>query len=245
MSRTIGFVLLLSAVIGCGAQPPAVNSNTTATEPGYTEYPLLISYPDAIGFHDRVASQPAPETELADLAFTETDGQTVVLRELLRDRNLVVVVTRGYNGSICPYCSTQVSRLIANYAEIQALWADVAVIYPLAAAGDVSRRADFLQRVNELNAAPAEQAPPFPVLLDVGLKAVDLLGIRKDLSKPATYILDRSGAVKFAYVGNSLADRPSVKAILEQLRMLQSASAAELKSVPGPVSAPASAAGRS
>ena len=49
----------------------------------------------------------------------------------------------------------------------------------------------------------------------LGWLAVELLGIRKDLSKPATYILDGEGRVRFAYVGNSLADRPSVKALLE------------------------------
>ena len=61
---------------------------------------------------------------------------------------------------------------------------------------------------------------PFPVVLDIELKAVDQLGIRKDLSKPATYILDKQGQVRFAYVGESLADRPSVKALLEQLDAL-------------------------
>ena len=54
----------------------------------------------------------------------------------------------------------------------------------------------------------------------VELKAVDHLGIRKDLSKPATYILDKQGQTRFAYVGDSLADRPSVKALLEQLDAL-------------------------
>ena len=61
---------------------------------------------------------------------------------------------------------------------------------------------------------------PFPIVLDVELKAVNQLGIRKDLSKPATYILDKQGQTRFAYVGDSLADRPSVKALLDQLDAL-------------------------
>ena len=66
-------------------------------------------------------------------------------------------------------------------------------------------------------------------MLDVQLKVVDQLGIRKDLSKPATYILDKEGQTRFAYVGESLADRPSVKALLEQLDLLnrEAASATE------------------
>ena len=51
----------------------------------------------------------------------------------------------------------------------------------------------------------------------IDLTAVDALGIRADLSKPATYILDKQGEVRFAYVGRDLADRPSVKALLDQL----------------------------
>ena len=59
--------------------------------------------------------------------------------------------------------------------------------------------------------------PPFPLVLDVELHAVDQLGIRADLSKPATYILDKQGQVRFAYVGSTIADRPSVKSLLDQL----------------------------
>lgn len=56
-----------------------------------------------------------------------------------------------------------------------------------------------------------------PLVFDPELKVVDKLGIRKDLSKPATYILDPKGQVQYAYVGATLADRPSVKAMLDQL----------------------------
>ena len=63
--------------------------------------------------------------------------------------------------------------------------------------------------------------PYVQVVLDIELKAVDSLGIRKDLSKPATYILDKAGHVRFAYVGKSLSDRPSIKAILKQLDTLK------------------------
>ena len=58
---------------------------------------------------------------------------------------------------------------------------------------------------------------PFQILLDEDFKAVDHFGIRGDLAKPATYILDKEGKVRFAYVGTSTADRPSLKALLKQL----------------------------
>jgi hypothetical protein len=55
------------------------------------------------------------------------------------------------------------------------------------------------------------------VLLDVELKGVDQLGIRKDLSKPATYIVDPAGNLRYAYVGEHIADRPSVAALLAEV----------------------------
>ena len=58
--------------------------------------------------------------------------------------------------------------------------------------------------------------------VDVELKVVDQLGIRKNLSKPATYILDKEGNVRFAYVGQGVEDRPSVDAIIQQLKQLKS-----------------------
>jgi peroxiredoxin len=212
--------LLIGFSIGCTGDPSSTSTHSSSSaSTAYDGYG--VSDANEINFLDTVAAQPGPETEIAELSFTDRDGKSVKLRELGQEKNLVVVMTRGYNGAICPYCSAQTARLITNYQQIQALGAEVVLIYPLQQPADSPKLGDFLKRVHELNSAPPDQVVPFPILLDLGLQAVDILGIRKDLSKPATYILDRSGAVKFAYVGNSLADRPSVKAILDQLQQLQ------------------------
>lgn len=211
-------------LMGCRPQPMAP-TNTAPVAPastsgyggygGYGDYGAVDSA--SIAFKDDVASQAGPMTALVDLELATIEGEPRSLRELLNDQNLIVVITRGYSGAICPYCSTQTSRLIANYKDIQAKQASVVVIHPLQQEGDRPRVPEFLARVNEINTQPTGTPPPFPFLLDVGLKTVDALAIRKDLSKPATYILDRTGAVRFAYVGETLADRPSIKAILQQL----------------------------
>ena len=62
---------------------------------------------------------------------------------------------------------------------------------------------------------------PFPILLDEELKAVDFFKIRASLAMPSTYILDQQGQVRFAYVGTTVADRPSIDALLQQLDLLQ------------------------
>lgn len=218
----LGGVVALVAGCGTNSSPPVSTPPSTATNSyGYGGYGGYGDYgyvdPAKIEFKDQVTNQPAPMISLLDLVLTTVEGEPRTLRELQSDQNLIVVVTRGYSGAICPYCSTQTSRLIANFKEIQARHATVVVIHPLQHEGDRPRAPEFLARVNEINAAPKETATPFPFVLDIGLKAVDALAIRKDLSKPATYILDQAGTVRFAYVGETLADRPSIKALLQQL----------------------------
>ncbi len=215
---------MVAALVGCSqaSVPPNGAAPVTTMPAGYGDYGVD---PSMIVFSDHVTPQTAPAEDFATVPLTTADGKTVTLKELAHGKNLIAVFTRGYNGAICPYCSTQTSRLIANYAEFQKRDAEVVVIYPLDKPEETPKLGDFLARVNQFSALPADKVPPFPLLVDIGLKAVDVLGIRKDLSRPATYIIDGTGAVRFAYVGESLADRPSVKALLEQLDALKTAPA--------------------
>ena len=93
------------------------------------------------------------------------------------------------------------------------------MVFPVETPDDCKRQKDFVVNVKNKLDTPVEKIP-FPIVLDVELKAVDQLGLRQDLSKPATYILDKQGRTRFAYVGDSVADRPSVKALLDQLDTL-------------------------
>ena len=189
----------------------AVFSGCAQEDPYYTT--------TEIKFLDSVTSQASPKEQFSSLPLSLNSGETATLTQLSAGKNLVVVFTRGFSGAVCPYCSAQTSSLVTQYEEFQKRNTEVVVIYPLNNVEDASRRGMFLERVNLLNQAPPGRELPFPLVVDFGLKAVDLLGIRKDLSKPATYILDSQGNVRFAYVGESLADRPSVKAILAQLEL--------------------------
>ena len=181
-----------------------------------------------ITFADELTSNVDMGDELRDLTFTNVDGERTTAGELAGDRHLVLVITRGNTNPICPYCTAQTSRLIANYEEFRSRDAEVVVVYPIEQMGDVDQLESFLETSRQLIEAP-DQAVPFPILLDVELQAVDLLGIRKDLSKPATYIIDPSGKVTFAYVGARLDDRPSIKAMFGELdKLAESSISAEL-----------------
>ncbi len=178
----------------------------------------------ALAFIDHAQSNAQLDgCDVGSLEFVNVDGKPVDLRLFRGQRNVVLVVTRGktsgagpgaYYRNICLYCATQTSRLIANYRAFRDLDAEVVVVFPIRQDAD---RPSVNQFHEALRRDGTTAEPPFPLVLDVELKAVDQLGIRADLSKPATYILDKQGQVRFAYVGATIADRPSVQSMLEQL----------------------------
>jgi peroxiredoxin len=173
-----------------------------------------------IRFKDDTVSNASPNDTILNLEFVDQAGKTIRPRDLIGTHNLVLVFVRGYNGSICPYCSAYTSGLISNFPAIAQRDTNVLIVYPIAKPDQKQRLEEFLQATFQKSSDSINKVP-FPLALDIGLKAVDALGIRKDLAKPATYILDHKGHVRFAYVGSSLADRPSIKAIIKQLDALK------------------------
>jgi len=201
-------VIVAALLAGCARSGPSVADSAD-----------LIG-PADIHFKDDVTANAAPGDGLLDLSFVDQAGKAIKPRDLIGKKNLVLVFTRGYNGSICPYCSSYTSGLITNYPAISQRGSEVLVVYPITKPDHAQRLDEFL-KATFIRSGDGVTTTPFPVVLDIGLKGVDALGIRKDLAKPATYILDKGGRVRFAYVGNSLSDRPSIKAILKQLDTLR------------------------
>lgn len=176
---------------------------------GWT-FPHVLGLPAHLVFKDKVNSNAQPKPDALQLEFVDRDGRKIDVRDYKGKKYLVVVIMRGFPGYVCPYCTAQTARLIQNYDQFTQRGAEVLVVFP----GEKARAQDFAQASQTL----AENKPlPFPVLLDEGLKVVEQLGIKGDLAKPSTYILDKKGEIRFAYVGATLTDRPSVKAMLEQL----------------------------
>lgn len=208
--RSLAMALTLFSM-GCGSEKPA--AQTTAPPAGGPPAYAEASYSN-IQFKDVANANETVQEGKLPLVFRDRNGKKVDLADFRGRKNLVLVFTRGFDHSHCPYCSTQTSRLIANYPHFADRDAEVLVVFP----GDASYVAEFVER----SRAPygANKDVPFPILLDEELKAVDQLGIRGNLAKPATYIVDKKGQVRYAYVGRSTADRPSVKALLDQLDLI-------------------------
>ncbi len=168
-----------------------------------------------IQFDDDAASNVKLNTPVGDLTFVDIDGKPFELKSLL-GKNIVLVFTRGYTSfGICLYCATHTSRLITNYEKFAERESEVVVVFPVKQGDNKQQWEEFLKETKSLLSSEDAQVP-FKVLLDPNLTAVDQLGIGEDLSKPATYILDKKGKVRFAHVG-TVVNRPSISALLKQL----------------------------
>lgn len=161
---------------------------------------------------------PANATVGADefpLAFVDANGEPIDLARYRGKKKVVLVVLRGVarseRGGFCPSCLAQSGSLAANGPEFDKRGAVVLLVFP----GPSERVGEFVRRVKD--DAPGNPGLSFRILLDRECAACDRLGIRDDLAKPSTYILDTCGNVVYAYVGETSTDRPSVKAVLAQL----------------------------
>ncbi|QVL30591.1 peroxiredoxin family protein [Telmatocola sphagniphila] len=145
-----------------------------------------------------------------DLSFLDCHGNRVDLSSYRDQKNVMLVFMRGYPGDICVNCSAQTSRLIKNYRDFSRRDTEILVVFP--------GPTEYLEKYIAISRKKAgDLEVPFKILLDPNYVAVDRLGIRGSLAKPSTYILDKKGQVRFAYVGAYTGDRPSIKAMLDQI----------------------------
>jgi hypothetical protein len=126
--------------------------------------------PADIHFKDDAATNATPGDGLLNLQFTDQAGKTVRPRDLIGRKNLVLAFTRGYNGSICPYCSSYTSSLITNYSKISERACEVIVVYPIAKP-DQSQQLDEFLKATFVRSGDGVTKTPFPVVLDIELKA--------------------------------------------------------------------------
>ena len=61
----------------------------------------------------------------------------------------------------------------------------------------------------------------FPILSDQDAMVIEEYGVlASGISRPATFVLDRDGAIRWQYVGHSRSDRPTNGEIISQLQDL-------------------------
>ena len=225
-------LLLVSVFVGCGAyrvdsalveaavqedsdSDPARSSAPaqTATAQKAMAKKMMDVDPKSIEFKDRVKSNVKVPKGLEDLVFVDTHGSRVALKSYQGKKNVILVFTEGFDGMLCPFCKTQTSRLIANYDKFKERDTEVLVVYP----GTRDHIDEFINAALKTEKKQLDKVP-FPIVLDEDFVATDFFAIRSRHAHPSTYVIDKNGDVRLAYVGTDMsADRPSVKAILETL----------------------------
>lgn len=195
-----------------GSQPPAPQKWTNAERDLVPE--LIARYEKAsrapsVGKRRDLVGRP-----LAYTRFLQDDGEVLDLDDL-RGTRVVLIIMRGFAGAVCLHCSTQMLALVKNLGEFERRKTRVFVVYP----GEAATVPVFMESVRALD---PNFRPPFRILLDVDLAAVRAFLIEGSLAKPTTLIVDESGIVRWAYVGQQPSDRPSMDLVLRQLDLIPS-----------------------
>jgi peroxiredoxin len=210
----IGLLAALASLAGCGS------SSTSGQKSGRPWSQDQLN--NVAGqFHNNPANKTVSGDQIP-LKFVDMNGKDVDLASFRNQKNVVLVVVKGMpkepGGIFCPGCLAQVNSLTANHAEFVNRNAEIVMVFP----GPKDVLPQFLSD-GLVTDEGGKSKVPFSLVTDSDLKAVEALGIRADWARPSTYILDKAGNVVFAYVGppRTTTDRPSVKALLEQLDKLK------------------------
>ena len=217
--------LLIWPLVGCQRQAPVPNSNgvkaTTESAASASSSAIGKGMPNPadIRFKDEVTSNAEVPAGLDELVFLDANGSRVALESYIGKKHVVLVFTEGFaGGMLCPFCKTQTSRLVANYENFQQLDAEVLVVYP----GARDHLDEFIAAATKTERREVAQVP-FPLVLDEDLSAVGFFNIVSNLAHPSTFIIDKQGNVRMAYVGADMtADRPSIAAMLDVLDNVES-----------------------
>lgn len=172
------------------------------------ENPVSVKADSTLANLASKVGEPFPYTR-----FIGHDGQVVDLARTSDRKYSLVVFMRGFSGFVCPNCTAQTAELLDRHGEIMSTQTRLFIVYP----GPADTIAKFLDAVRAYMKNDDDSALAVPLLMDVDLKAVDALGIRHQLARPSSFVLDANGTLVYAYVGKSPSDRPALDDILRVL----------------------------
>ena len=160
---------------------------------------------------------PSVGEKMKDFTLAKLDGSKVSLSGLMKTGPVVVVMLRGWVGYQCPYCTRQVGEFITHAKELSADGANVIFIYPGAADTVQVKAEDFVSG----KTVPANMH----FVTDPELKTVDMLHLRWDAkaenSYPSTFLVDKTGVVRYAKISKSHADRAPAADVIAEIAKLK------------------------
>jgi len=154
---------------------------------------------------DVQVGQSAPDFVARDLAGCETR-----LSSLIAGKKALLLF---YRGGWCPFCNEQLAAIARDYQKFQGLNATVVAV----SGEEVEKGKGLLQKLHL----------PFFLLSDTSFEAIDRYGVRDEnlsehvrargitrLPKPSAFVIDRTGIVRYRYIGKNAPDRPKNEDLL-------------------------------
>ena len=163
------------------------------------------------------AATPKVGDKAPDFTLAQIDGNKMTLSAELKSGPVVLIVGRGWVGYQCPFCNKQFGDFLRAAKDIEAAGARVVWVYP-GPADDVQKRA-----------AEFAADKPFPAnfrfVLDPNYAFTLSYGLRWDAPQetayPSTFVIDRTGIVRYVLVSKSHGGRSTAADVLAELRKIR------------------------
>lgn len=151
-----------------------------------------------------------------DFKLKTIQGDEIQLKEILKDKAVVLVVLRGWPGYQCPICTKQVGGLIADADEFSELKSVVVLVYPGPSADLQTHAKEFSEDFN----FPAN----FHFTIDPDYSMINKYGLRWDAPKetayPSTFVISKNGEIVYSKVSTTHGGRADNEELFEALGKL-------------------------
>lgn len=175
---------------------------------------VAVIYALAQGTTGNAAEKPLAVGDIAsDFTLNAADGEKTQLSRLQKKGPVVLIVLRGFPGYQCPVCNAQVGQFLASAKKLQALNANVVLVYPGPAAGLKQHAQEFIR---------GKTLPEnVYLLLDPDFDFTNAYHLRWDAKNetayPSTFVIDGDGKIHFAKVSTTHGGRASVEEVLKAI----------------------------
>jgi len=149
-----------------------------------------------------------------DFVARDLDDNQVSLNALISGRKALLLF---YRGGWCPFCNQQLAAIASDIQQFKDAGATIVAV----SGEEVDKGKDLLKKLNL----------PFILLSDTKFEGIDRYGVRDpnpherlkamgimQLSKPAAFVIDETGVVRYKYVGKNASDRPKNEDLLKAVR---------------------------
>jgi peroxiredoxin Q/BCP len=160
---------------------------------------------------------PAIGTMAPDFTLNTPEGEAVTLSKLSAKSPVVLIVLRGWPGYQCPICTKQVGQFVAKSKELEKAGATLLLVYP-GPSEELKAHAEEFRTGKNL---PAN----FHFVIDPDYVFTNQYHLRwnekNETAYPSTFIVDKTGTIRYAHTSHTHGDRTSPEMVLEELGKLK------------------------